>query len=94
MAFQLRDFFRSYAIRGNMDVLLNVARSDESAESPRYYAFMNEEGSYIIQRVVVTAGVGVYTYYATSKQPTSLAADWTNRPGLAYVEYYLLFGQG
>jgi len=94
MAFQARDFFQSYSKRGDFNLLFNLVRSDEASTSPRYYAWMNEEGAYIIQQVVITAGVGVYTYYATSKQPLSLDADWTDRGTLDYVEYYLLFGQG
>lgn len=90
MAFQFRDFYRGYSKKGDINVLLNVVRSDEANTSPRYYVFMNEEGSYVIQRVVITAGVGVYTYYGANK-PDNLATDWAGRAGLTYVEFYQLF---
>lgn len=88
MAFELVDFNRNYVKRGNIQGLFNVARSDESAASPRYYAFMNEDGSYVIQRITITAGVGVYDYYA--KRDGDLTTDWANRASLTYNEYNLI----
>ena len=93
MAFELIDFHRGFVPRGDIRGLFNVARSDEAAESPRYYAYMNEAGSYVIQKVVLTASVGVYTYYGSSRQADNLSTDWANRASLTYVEYYLLFKQ-
>jgi hypothetical protein len=92
MAFQLIDFQRNYVKHGDLKGYFNVARSDEAAASPRYYAFLNESGAYVIQQIVITAGVGVYTYYANNGKG-SLTTDWANRSGgtLTYVEYNLLF---
>lgn len=93
MAFELTDFYRTYVPRGEYRGLFNLVRSDESSTSPRYYGWMNEAGSYVIQKAVLTSGVGVYTYYGSARQPGSLSADWANRASLSYVEYYLLFDQ-
>jgi len=86
MAFTINDFERRYVIRGTYEGLFNVARSDEANDSPRYYAFLNDTGSYIIQRIVITAGIGVYTYYANNGTG-SLNDDWDNRATLTYQEY-------
>jgi hypothetical protein len=91
--FQITDFFRSYTKRGETRGIFNIARSDEAAVSPRYYLYLNQEGSYIIQKVVETSDVSVFTYYATRHRDT-LATDWANRASLTYVEYYELFNQG
>lgn len=94
MAFRIKDFFHSYTKRGDIDGVFNVARSDETADEIRYYAYQNEDGSYVIQRVTTsgTLTVKVYGYYGT-KQVNSLSTDWTNRASLTYGEYYQLFNQ-
>lgn len=91
MAFELTDFNRNYVPRGEFRGLFNVARSDEVASSPRYYAFYNEAGSYIIQQLTTSSGIVIYKYYAKAKMATNLDTDWTNRASLTYVEYYQLF---
>ena len=97
MAFELTDFYRSYVPRGEMRGLFNVARSDEDSEVVRYYAFYNETGSYVFQRITTsgTLGVKVYGYYAVgaNRSPKDLTTAWTNRASLTYVEYYQLFNQ-
>lgn len=87
MAFEIVDFNRHYVLTGEPRGLFNVARSDESATSPRYYLYLNDSGSYIIQKIVITVGVGVYTYYAKRAGTGVLDTDWTNRASLTYVEY-------
>ena len=93
MAFELTDFFRSYVPRGEIRGLFNVARSDESNLGERYYAYMNEAGSYIIQRVTTSGTTKIYKYYAKAKAPAQLDTDWTGKDALEYVDYYLLFNQ-
>lgn len=97
MAFQLKDFFRSYVHRGDQDGLFNVARADEDGGT-KYYAYMNEDGSYVIQRVTTSGTLKIYEYYAKQgKYPldmtTLLNTDWTGRADLTYVDYYKLFNQ-
>lgn len=93
MAFELTDFFRSYVPRGEMRGLFNTARSDEANAGARYYAYLNEAGSYIIQRVTTSGTIKLYQYYAVSKRPAQLDADFTNRASLSYVDYHELFHQ-
>jgi len=92
MAFELKDFFRSYVKRGDQNGLFNVVRSDETLDELRFYAFQNEDGSYVIQRVTTSGSltVKVYEYYA-SKSIDNLSTDWSNRSSLSYAEYYQLF---
>ncbi len=77
MAFELEDFERSYIKRGGTRGIFNVARSDETLEALRYYAYLNESGSYVIQRITTEGSltVKVYGYYAT-KKTADLATDW------------------
>ena len=95
MAFELKDFFRSYVKRGDQNGLFNVARSDETLEELRYYLFLNEDGSYVVQQITTSGSLAikVYKYYAT-KNRDNLSTDWANRSSLSYVEYYELFSQG
>lgn len=90
MAFELIDINRTFIKEGNYRGLFNVARSDEASESPRYYAFLNEAGVYIIQKIVVTSGVGTYTYYVNA-DPDTLSTNWANRASLTYAEYNNIF---
>jgi hypothetical protein len=92
MALEFQDFFNQYVKRGQMRGLFNVARSDEAAASPRYYGFINECGSYAIQKVETTAGVSTYTYYA-SRSISTFTTNWANRATLTYVEFHELFQQ-
>lgn len=99
MAFELTDFYQSYIPRGDFRGLFNVARSDESdtAGVTRYYAYLNEAGSYVIQKIETSGSltVKVYSYYAAGKRTASdLSTDWTNRTSLTYVEYSQLFPSG
>ena len=91
MAFELTDFNRLYVPKGEYRGLFNIARSDEVASSPRYYAFYNEAGSYIIQQLTTSNGLVIYKYYARAGIPAQMANDFTNRASLSYVEYYQLF---
>lgn len=94
MAFELQDFFRSYVPRGEFRGLFNAVRSDETSDAVRYYAYQNESGSYVIQRMTTSGSltVKVYQYYA-SKNAATLDTDFTGRAALSYVDYYLLFNQ-
>lgn len=102
MAFELTDFDRGYVLKGEMRGLFNVARSDESETegATHYYAYMNESGSYVIQRVQTSGSltIKVYDYYAkrggTANMTALLNTDWAGRAGLTYVDYYALFNQG
>lgn len=91
MAFELTDFNRNYVPRGEFRGLFNTARYDEDNINPRYYAFYNEAGSYIIQKVETGSTGKICTYYAKAKMPTQLDTDWINRASLTYLEYYQLF---
>ena len=98
MAFELTDFNRSYVTRGEMRGLFNVARSDESETDgvTRYYAYLNEVGSYVIQQVSTSGSLTtkLYKYYAKKKGGTTLlGTDWAGRTALTYVDYYQLFAQ-
>jgi len=95
MAFELKDFFRNYTSLGDRNGVFNAVRDDMDSSVERYYAYMNEEGSYIIQQQT-TAGTTtqkVYKYYGKRKSPATFAADWTGRTGLTYGEYHALFSQ-
>jgi len=97
MAFELQDFERNYVRRGSIRGLFNVARSDEDNDQPRYYAFYNESGAYVIQCITTSSTIGhkVYKYYgAGDGKKLDLSADWANRSSLTYVEYYELFPNG
>ncbi len=94
MAFEFVDWFMQYTKRGSPKTLCNVARSDEDSEVERYYAFLNETGSYVIQQITTSGSLNikVYKYYASNKK-ASLDTDWTGRAALTYVEYNDLFRQ-
>lgn len=98
MAFHFKDSFMSYVKRGDADGLLNIARADDDNEGLKFYAFMNEVGSYVIQRISTSGTLKIYEYYAKrggypSDMTTLLNTDWTNRASLSYVDYYSLFHQ-
>lgn len=95
MAFEFKDFYRSYVLTGDQTGLFNVVRDDMDSSVERYYAYMNEDGSYIIQQQTTagTATQKVYKYYGRKKAGSAFATDWANRTGLTYVDYYLLFHQ-
>lgn len=95
MAFQLKDFFRSYVKSGDQMGLFNVVRSDRTSSVEQYNAYMNEDGSYIIQQTTTsgTTAIKVYKYYAKKNGSSTFAADWAGRTGLTYGEYYELFHQ-
>ena len=88
MAFEFTDFYRSYNPRGEQRALFNVARSDEDSEMERYYAFINNSGSYVIQQITTNGTLTnkIYKYYAT-KNNSTFDTNWTNRASLTYVEY-------
>lgn len=94
MAFEIYDFQGHYVKKGDYKGLFNVARSDESETSgaTRYYAYLNENGAFVIQSVATSGSltVKVYSYYG-NKSYSNLATAWTNRASLTYVDYQLLF---
>lgn len=95
MAFEIKDFFRSYVTMGDLKGLFNVARMDRTSAVEIYYAYLNEVGSYIIQQVTTagTTAIKVYKYYAKKKGASTFDTDWTGRTSLTYKEYYELFRQ-
>lgn len=96
MAFQTKEFFHDYTKRGDINGLFNVVFSDESTTegATRYYAYQNENGAYIIQRVMTSGSLTtkVYGYYG-KRTNDDLTTDLTNRATLTYVDYYQLFTQ-
>lgn len=93
MAFEIKDFYRAYTTKGDIDGLFNVARADDSSDGLKFYAYLNENGAYVIQRVTTSGTLKIYNYYAT-KKTANFTTDWTNRASLTYGEYYQLFQQG
>ena len=93
MAFEITDYEHHYVPRGGDRGIFNVVRSDEISEVERYYAYMNEAGSYFIQQITTsgTLTVKIYKYYAVRRRPTQLSTDWSGRSGLSYAEYNVLF---
>ncbi len=93
MAFEIKDFSKSYAKKGDDRSLFNVARSDDDDTAyPKFYAYQNEEGAYVIQRQTTSGTLKIYGYYGT-RQAANFTTDWTGRASLTYVEYYQLFQQ-
>lgn len=90
MALEIKDFNHSYTKKGGIDGLFNVARSDDDNDGLKFYAYQNEDGSHIIQRVTTSGTLKIYEYYATQRV-TEFATNWTNRASLTYGEYYQLF---
>ena len=95
MAFELKDFERNFTPKGDNRGVFNAVREDYEDDGKQYFAFMNEAGSYVIQRTT-TAGTGsirIHEYYAVGKKPLQFATDWAGRASLSYVEFYNLFPQ-
>lgn len=95
MAFEIKDFFRSYDTTGDMIGRFNVARMDRTLSVEVYNAYINEIGSFVIQRTTTdgTTAIKVYKYYAKKKDGAGFAAAWSSRGTLPFVEYYQLFRQ-
>lgn len=93
MAFELKDFDRSFTVKGDQRGVFNAVREDYTSDVEQYFAFMNESGSYVIQQTTTdgTETVKVHKYYAVGKKPLQFATDWAGRSGLSYVEFYNLF---
>jgi hypothetical protein len=67
----------------NIDKLAKYSVSREDiATIPEYYGFIAEDGSWYIMRNNTTTGV--YTYINGASDFTT---NWSNRAGLAYVEF-------
>lgn len=90
MAFELKDFFRSYVKRGDQNGLFNVSREDSDDEGLKFYAFQNENGAYVIMRQTTSGTLKIYEYYA-KQQIANFSDDWSGRTSLTYGEYYQLF---
>lgn len=91
MAFQVKDNYMHYSKKGDPISVFNIAREDPT-EGAQYYAYFNDEGSYIIQSVTTSGTLKIYKYYA-SRIKANLTTDFSNRTSLAYGEYYELFQQ-
>jgi len=92
MAFELKDWYRSYSKRGDVNGYFNIAREDPT-DGLKFYAWQNEVGSYVIMRETTSGTLKIYEYFA-SKDVASFGTDWTGRAALTYVEYYQLFPTG
>jgi hypothetical protein len=92
MAFHCKDFFHSYSRKGDENGLFNVARADDENDGLKFYAYQNEEGAFVIQRITTSGTLKIYNYYAT-KQVSRFDTDWTARTGLSYGEYWQIFNQ-
>ena len=73
--------FQSIALGG---LIFEIAREDIAGD-PSYFGYLNNSGAWAIQRR--TASTGVYDY---CQGKNSFSTAWTNRAGLAYVEYNAL----
>ena len=91
MAFELKDFFRQYVKRGDQLGVFNIAREDPTS-GQEFYAYQNECGAYLIQKVTTSGTLTIHAYYAR-KNSGGFGDDWTNRASLTYGEYYALFNQ-
>ena len=92
MAFELKDFFRQYVRRGNEGGVFNISREDPT-DGLEFYAYQNECGSYVFQRITTSGTLRIYEYYARGSKATTFATDWTDRANKTYVEFYALFNQ-
>jgi len=95
MAIQAKDFFRTYTKRGDLNAIFEIVREDTTSAVVQYFAYQNEDGSYVIQRSTTSGSLTVlaYQYYGVGKKPSQFADDWSNRANLTYGEYYALFNQ-
>ena len=95
MAFEIKDFYMGYTKKGSILGIFNVAREDYTNDVVQYFAYFNDEGSYVIQRSTTdaTTTVRIWGYYGRGNKPDGFATDWSNRSTLAYVEYHALFQQ-
>jgi hypothetical protein len=91
MAFEMKDFFRSYVKRGDQLGIFNSIKVDAENSSLMYVAYMNESGSYIIERISISGNSITFDFYGKGMHPSNFADDWTARAGLTYVEYNDLF---
>jgi hypothetical protein len=93
MAFEFQDNFNQYVKRGKNIFFANAIRKDESGASYKYYAFANENGSYVIMRDAFTGStISFFTYYA-SKNVDTFLTNWANKDSLTYIEFWNLFQQ-
>lgn len=91
MAFEVKDYFMHYSKRGEPVSVFNVCREDPTSGA-EYYAYFNDEGSYIIQSVTTSGTLKLYKYYAC-RTTANFSTDFANRAGLTYGEYHELFQQ-
>jgi hypothetical protein len=91
MAFEITDYEHHYVPRGGDRGIFNIVREDSDNDGLKFYAFMNEAGSYFFMRQTTSGTVKIYEYYAVRRRPTQLDSDWTGREGISYVEYNVLF---
>ncbi len=92
MAFEVKDNYMHYSKKGDPISVWNISFEDPTA-GEQYYAYFNDEGAYLIQRVTTSGTLKIYMYYA-SRITANYSLDITNRANLAYGEYYELFQQG
>lgn len=81
----VKDFYLSVHRKGGEVSVYEISDEDLAAD-PQYFGYLNEAGSWIIQRR--NAGDGTYRYkYGSSDYTTA----WTNRASLIYGLYNELF---
>lgn len=62
-------------------LLYEIANEDVNSD-PQYFGYLNNAGSWIIQKRAISTGIYTYT-----QGKSSYAAGWTNRAILTYVTY-------
>lgn len=64
-----------------------VVFSDEANTSPRFYAFRNNFGGWIIMKIIKAAGVSTMTFQQGVEAADLLVTEWGTRAGNTYVDY-------
>jgi len=89
MSIQTKDFYRHYTKLGDRFSTFEIIEEDPT-DGAEYYAYQNEEGSYIFQQITTSGTLRIYRYYASNKK-NSVSADWTDRANKTYGYIHELF---
>lgn len=77
------------SIDGKLALLEKYAISNIDADaSPNYYGFEASDGAWYILKETVSAGADTYLYFAGA---SDLSTNWTNRAGLSYAAFSVVF---
>ena len=82
---QLLDYARALHRLGGEEVNFLPARFTQSGD-PLYFAYLSNDGSYII--IEQNTGAGTIKYYTAQGNFTT---DWAGRAALTYVEFNALY---